>query len=111
MKDGYNINMKGGGLFGDKNLRTTEGVVVSSISSDRINFFTKTNTQGGETKRYLFVSRGLQHYIQPSEIEAFDGKEALFADFLASYLPDYYQQRVNEAVVAQEDLRKDLDKA
>lgn len=110
INDRYDINMKGGGLFSDKNTRMAEAVSIPAVSSDNINLMTMTEETGRETKMYLFASRGLSNFIERNEREAFDGMERVFDSFLSSYLPEYYEERVAEAEEELEDLRKDLEK-
>jgi hypothetical protein len=108
MQDNYDINMKGGGLFSDKNLRRAEAVTLEPVSTDQINLFTKTVEQRGSTTMYLFASQGLGNYFTRQDEAAFAGLEKIFDDFLSSYLPEYYDMRIAEASEALEDLRDDL---
>lgn len=105
--DRYDINMKGGGLFGDKNIRSAEAIIIPQISPDNITLFTKTETRGGETRMSIFVSKGLGNYLESSETLAFSGLENLFDDFLSNYLPEYHAERVAEAQEVLEELREE----
>lgn len=108
MDERFDINMKGGGLFSDKNLRSAEGVKITAVSSDNISLFVKTEELGDESIMTLFASHGLENYIERSELSAFSGLEELFDGFLSNYLPEYYQERVAEAQELLEDLRGDF---
>lgn len=108
MDDTYDINMKGGGLFSDKEIRSAEDISLAPVSSDRINLFTKTIASKNETNMYLFAARGSQRFIGPDEATAFAGLEQIFDDFLSYYLPEYYAERVAEAKEELEDLQDDL---
>lgn len=111
MDDRYDINMKGGGLFGNKNIEKAEEVVIPGISRDNITLITKTEEMNGETRMSIFATKGLNNYIGRDDYTAFTGMENVFDGFLNSYLPEYYEERVAEAREALEDLRKDYDKA
>lgn len=111
MDDRYNINMKGGGLFSDKNTRRAEAVDILAISADKITFYTRTEERGGETHMTIFASRGLGNFVDNGDYSAFSGLEDVFDSFLSSYLPEYYAERVAEAREELEDLRKDFTDA
>ena len=108
MDDRYDINMKGGGLFSDKNMRQAEAVTIPAISDENITLMARTEERGGETYMTLFATRGLGNYITSADYRAFDGMERVFDAFLSDYLPEYYEERVAEAREELEDLRDDL---
>lgn len=109
--DRYDINMKGGGLFSDKNMRQAEAVNIPAISTDNITLYTMTEEKNGESRMTIFASRGLGNYFKSSDYPAFTGLEAIMDNFLSSYLPEYYEERVAEATEELEDFRKDQKKA
>jgi len=109
MDDRYNINMKGGGLFGDKNLRSAEDVNIPAISTDNISFFTETEEVNGETRMTIFASYGLSNFIEADDYKAYTGLEDIFDGFLSSYLPEYYEERVAEARKELEDFREEVE--
>jgi predicted ribosome quality control (RQC) complex YloA/Tae2 family protein len=111
MDDSYDVNMKGGGLFSDKNIRQAEGVTLTPVASEPITFYTKTVSNNNTTEMYIFAARQGGDYIQRTNTTAFAGMERIFDDFLSSYLPEYYEERIAEATEALEDLRKDLKDA
>lgn len=108
MDDRYDINMKGGGLFSDKNFRQAEAVSIPAISPDNVTLYTKTEERNGETRMTIFASRGLGNFVEEDEYSAFTGLEDIFDGFLSSYLPEYYDERVAEAREELEDLREDV---
>lgn len=111
MDERYNINMKGGGLFSDKNTRRAEAVNIPAISAEKITLYTVTEERRGETNMTIFASRGLGNFVDNGDYRAFTGLEAVFDSFLSSYLPEYYAERVSEAREILEDLRKDFTDA
>lgn len=111
MDDRYNINMKGGGLFSDKNTRRAEAVIIPAVSGEKITLYTVTEERSGETQMTIFASRGLGNFVDNGDYRAFTGLEDVFDSFLSSYLPEYYAERVSEAREVLEDLRKDLTDA
>lgn len=111
MDDRYDINMKGGGLFSDKNTRRAEAVNIPTVSAEKITLFTRTEERSGETRMTIFASRGLGNFVDNGDYSAFTGLEDVFDSFLSSYLPEYYEERVSEAREILEDLRKDLTDA
>lgn len=107
MDDRYNINMKGGGLFANKRTRNAEDVIIPAIDADPITFMTRTETVGEETRMYIYASRN-GNFIDRADYKAFTGMENIFDSFLSSYLPEYYEERVEEAREELEDLRDEL---
>ena len=108
MDDTYDINMKGGGLFSDKNIRQAEDVTLPAVADGPITLYTKTVSDDEMTNMYLFAARGEDDFIPLSNSTAFAELERLFDDFLSFYLPEYYEERVAEAVEQLEELRDDL---
>lgn len=111
MKDRYDINMKGNGLFGNKNMENAEAVMIPAISPENITIFAETEKVGDKTRMALFASRGLGNFIEANDYAAFAGLEKVFDAFLSSYLPEYYEERVAEAREKLEDLRDDFSDA
>lgn len=109
--DRYDVNMKGGGLFSDKNMRRAEAVNIPAISTDNITLYTNTEERNGETRMTIFASRGNGNYVSDGDYKAFSGLEDIMDNFLSSYLPEYYEERVAEAKEELEDLKKDQKKA
>lgn len=109
--DRYNINMKGGGLFSGKNMRRAEAVNIPAISTGNITLYTNTEEQNGSTRMTIFASRGNDNFFEDGDYDAFTGLEDIMDNFLSSYLPEYYEERVAEAMEELEGLRKDREKA
>lgn len=109
MDDNYDVKMRRKGLFGDKEIRQAEAVRIPSITSDQINLYTKTVEEEEYTEMSLFASRGLANYIELDEDQAaFEVMENMMATFLASYLPSYYEERVEQAKETLSDLQEEL---
>ncbi len=108
MKDRYDANMKGGGLFSSKETRRAEDIIIPAISGDRINLRTRTEEQGDESRMYLYADRG-GNFIDRGDYRAFTGLENIFDSFLSFYLPEYYEERVAEAQEELSDLQDDLE--
>ena len=108
LDDRYDVNMKGGGLFGDKNLRSAEAIMIPTISAENISLFVRTEERGGKTHMTMFASRGLGNFIGLNEEKAFSGLEEVFDGFLSFYLPEYYEERVVEAQEALAELRDEF---
>ena len=109
MDDTYDVNMKGGGWFSDKNIRRAEDATLPAVAGEPITLYTKTVSDDNKTEMYVFAARSENDFIPRSNTSAFAGMERLFDAFLSSYLPEYYEERIAEATEMLEDLRKDLD--
>lgn len=105
--DRYDIDMKGGGLFSDKNMRRAEAVNIPAVSTENITLYANTEEKNGETRMTIFASKGNGNYFDDNDASAFIGLESIMDNFLSSYLPEYYEERVAEARKELEDLRKD----
>ena len=108
--DRYDINMKGGGLFSDKNIRSAEMVRIPAISTDDITLVARTEERGGETRMTLFAMKANGNSVEAEDYRAFSGIEDVFDGFLSDFLPEYYEERVAEAREELEDLKKDFGK-
>lgn len=109
--DRYDIDMKGGGLFSDKNMRRAEAVNIPAISTENITLYVSTEETSGQTRMTIYASKGNGNFFEDSDYSAFTGLEDIMDNFLSNYLPEYYEERVAEAMEELEDLKKDRKKA
>lgn len=111
IKDRYDVKMKGIGFLSNKETMSAEQVTVTSVSPNTMDFYTKVVDNGQRTEMYVFGKFGYDMYISrdkyPSE---YNNLKEIAVAFAKDFLPDYYQNRVDEAEEMLTDLRKDRNK-
>jgi uncharacterized coiled-coil protein SlyX len=115
VKDEFDVKVKGIGFLANKDLISAEEAVISRISSDPINFYAHIveDVNGSEMKLFAEVNSG-EFASDNSHSNAFRALKNIMDDFLAEYLPTYYQSRVNDAekrMVELSNEREDLKEA
>ncbi|MGW8314171.1 MAG: hypothetical protein ACWGNV_01115 [Bacteroidales bacterium] len=114
IKDDFDVKMKGIGFLTNRDLLSAEEVVVRPVSPEPINFYTHIveDVNGSELKLFSELKPG--EFASGSEhSRAFRAMRDILEDFLAEYLPIYYQSRVKDAeqrMVELADEREDLKK-
>ena len=106
MKDTYKVNLKGSGLFSNKDVLSAEEEVIAAITTDPINFYVQIVRDGSASSIDLFCSKAANYMGEgSSEMEAMKG---ILVDFLNTRLLTYYEERLEEITDTQEDLQKDI---
>ena len=85
---------------------------IKAISEDQIDFYAqfKENKNGGTTMS-LFSRKGYDIYITPKDHSAeFNGMKKIFEDFLNSYLGEFYENKLDDAVGISAGLKKEKEK-
>lgn len=97
LKDNYDFKLKGIGFFSNKDLLSKEKIVVPEISSKTMDFYTHVMEDENGSVMKVFVRHGYDIYVSkeshPKEYEVIKG---ILNDFMESYLPKYYKQKVKE---------------
>jgi hypothetical protein len=116
VKDDFDVKLKGFGLLTNRDLLSAEVAVVRPVSPEPINFYTHIveDMNGSEMKVFAELNPG--DYIGPDNHAAeFRAMQKILDEFLAEYLPTYYQGRVNDAekrmvelANEREDLKKEI---
>ena len=103
LKEHYDFKLSGIGLFSNKDILTAEEVVVPSISSDAMDFYTKIVSEQDGTRMSVFAAHGYDIYINETEYpNEFSKLKHIMSDFLDEYITQMYADRI-------EVLEKDLD--
>ena len=103
LKEHYDFKLSGIGLFSNKDILTAEEVVVPSISSDAMDFYTKIVSEQDGTRMSVFAAHGYDIYVNEEEYpKEFAKMKHMMSDFLDQYITQMYADRI-------EVLEKDLD--
>lgn len=97
LKDNYDFKIKGIGFLTNKDLLYKEDVVITKLSSKRMDFYTQIieNEVGSEMK--VFGSFGYDIYIDENETpEEYKAMKKMLNDFLKSFLPNYYKDQIKD---------------
>jgi DNA repair exonuclease SbcCD ATPase subunit len=115
MNKKYNVNVKGTGLFTNKDVMTAEKVTLKKISDKQMDLFAEIVEEKDLTSFSLFGRLGYDIPIRPENHPAeYQGLRTLTLEFLNEYLPDYYKERIKEREKQLKDLekeRKDVEKS
>lgn len=111
VKDDFDVSMKGIGFLTNRDLLSAEEAVVRPISPDPLNFYTQIveDVNGSELKLFAELSPG--DYANPTDHTGeFRAMRRILEDFLAEYLPTYYQGRVKDAEKRMVELADEREK-
>lgn len=117
VKDKYDVHMRGIGFLTNKDVLSAEKVLIPKISDKQMDFFTEVVAENDVTTMSVFGSLGYDIPVSmANESTHFTAMRGMVVEFLNGYLPNYYQQKLEEAdeMVAatkneQENLRKSLE--
>lgn len=98
LKDQYDVNLKGIGFLANKDVLSAEKVNFPELSDKEMDFYTKVVEKKGATRMSVFASLGYDIYIAPEGdyAKGFRTMEDIVGQFLAHYLPEYYQNTIEE---------------
>ncbi len=97
LKDNYDVNLKGIGLFANKDILTAEDVRIGRIDQEPIDLFTRIIPQGNMSKINLFMRVRKGKYLGPDNMPVdYNSMKAVFKNFLRSYLSNYYLETFND---------------
>lgn len=103
----YQINMKGGGWFGNKNIRTAEEVKLPAVANFPVSLIVRTEENPNGTSRMaLFALRPGSNGKDITDERAQSALQSIFDSFLTDWLPTYYAEREAAAREKLEDLRE-----
>lgn len=110
IKDQYDVKMKGNGLFTNKEVLRAEQVKISSISAKEMDFYTRIVEKDNSTELSVFGSFGYDIPITQNEYpNEYEAMEIITKRFLQSYLPDYYNEWIEETQKHLSDLNEDRE--
>ncbi len=111
LKKNYKIKTKGIGLFSDKDLVSTEDVILNNIADKRMNIYAHvTDIPGGSDMKY-FMSFGYDFFIGPKDYpDAFGGMKKLLNDFSVEFLNDYYSDETSKILKQIKGYERDIKK-
>jgi len=110
MDNEYDVSMKGIGFLSNKDVLTAEKVQIPALSEKAVNFYTRIVEQGDQTEMCIFSSFGYDIYISPDEYpEAYETMETMTANFLKSYLPEYYNEQIEVSQENVDDIQDEIN--
>lgn len=108
MDDHYDVNLKGMGLFSNKEVLTADKIQIDAISSKQLDLKVQVVEDGSNTKMCLFGSFGYDFPISPTHYPvAYRQMRSLTLDFLDEFLPNWYLNRIEETQEVVGDLGKE----
>lgn len=118
LKSKYNVKLGSTGFLGTGNLFEAKAVIVSTISPKTMDFYSNIKELGDETELKVFGAFGYDMYVSPTETpDAYAAMKRMIKEFLADYLPNYYQnliegdqKKLNKLEKTEAKLSKSLEK-
>lgn len=111
LKDNYDFKLKGIGFLSNKDLLSAEEVVVLKISDKAMDFYTEIVEDEMGSQMKVFASHGYDLYISPTETpREFEALKTILTTFLETYIPNYYEELVEDSEDVVKDLTKDKEK-
>jgi len=111
MKDEYDVHLRGIGFLANKDVISAEEVTIPRISDKAMDFHAKIIEENGMTKMYVFGALGYDVSVSKANDNTdFQAMKQIVNKFTKSYLPDYYQQKldkVDEKISSLQDEEKD----
>lgn len=107
MKDRYDVKMKGIGFLSNKDVLSAESVQISPISDKEMDLRAKVVERGSDTEMYVFGKLGYDINLDYNSRyrDEYRAMKSMTVAFLNEFLPDYYQERVDETQDKLDDLQ------
>ncbi|MFK7935410.1 MAG: hypothetical protein AB8G22_17985 [Saprospiraceae bacterium] len=113
MDDNYDVNLKGIGFLSNKDVLTAEQVNIPTVSNKTMDLSAKVIEVQDKTQMCVAGSFGYDIAIDQADYyREYRSLRGIVLDFLDGYLPEYYQNRVDEKAEVVADLkdeRQDLN--
>lgn len=107
IKDKYDIRLHGLGFLVNRDVLSAEGVDFQQISPDKMDFYTKVVEDNDQTKMAVFASLGYDIQVgSQNHYTGYYNMKNIVQDFLDTFLPNYYQDKINDAENRISDLQK-----
>jgi hypothetical protein len=97
LKDEYDFKLKGMGWFSNKDLLNTEEVLITKLSTKKMDFYTNVIEDENGSEMKVFASFGYDIYIDEEHYpKEFMAMEEMLNSFLKEHLPKYYNKAIDE---------------
>ena len=109
LEDNYDADVDGYGLFKKADILSANAASLLSISDNPIDLYAKIVADGEMTKMNVFGSFGNNSYLTPFDNPLeFEGMQNLVSQFVASFLPNYFAEVVDDAQGDVKDAAKNV---
>lgn len=110
LKDNYDLKLKGIGFLANKDLMSRKEVIVDEISTNAMNFYTEIIEGETGSEMRVFASFGYDIYIDASMQKEYAALRSMMVTFLNDYIPNYYQEIIDDTEKVVSNLSKDESK-
>lgn len=111
LKNNFGFKLKGIGFLTNKDLLSAKEITINAISPNAMDFYTEIIEDEIGSQMKVFATFGYDLYINPTEnLMEFNALKKIVTDFLDTYIPNYYQELVDDAEDAVNDLSKEQEK-
>lgn len=111
LKKNHAVKLKGIGFLTNKDLLKAEQIIIPVISPNAMDFYTEIieNENGSQMK--VFASFGYDIYVNAADMsKEYIQLRKIMDDFLQSYIPNYYQELIQDKEKVVSALSKDQAK-
>ncbi len=110
LKDNYNFKLKGIGFLTNKDLLSAEAVTIPKISSKAMDFYTNIVEDDNGSEMKIFARYGYDIYISKKQFpKEYNAIYEIVENFMKTYLPNYYEQRLNDTQKRVKELTKESE--
>lgn len=110
IKDNYKVKLKGTGLFSNKDVLYAEQVQIDPLSSKNMDFYTRIIEEGDRTRMDVFGSFGYDVMLSRGNDQGnFDKLNNMLENFLSSFVPAYYEEKLAEMKEELENMEGERD--
>lgn len=105
----YDFKLKGMGWFSNKDLLYAEEVIIQKLSSKNMDFYTYVVEDENGSEMKVFASLGYDIYLNEEQYPVeFEALNQMITTFLKQYLPDYYNDKIDESADRVKSLNKEI---
>ncbi|MEM6967578.1 MAG: hypothetical protein AAF573_22630, partial [Bacteroidota bacterium] len=108
LKDNHDFKLKGFGFLVNKDVLRAEEVNIPAISDNEMDFYAEIVENDNVTEMNIFASFGYDIHISKEKYpQEYRALKSMTLDFLSEYLPDYYQDKVEDTQELLSDIQNE----
>jgi predicted ribosome quality control (RQC) complex YloA/Tae2 family protein len=107
LKSEYDVRLKGFGFLANKDVLSAEQVRIAEVSANQMDLYVQVIGDEKMSTMCVFASFGYNIHLDPIEYpDEYSALKGIVKSFLHDYIPQWYQQRIEEEESTISDLEK-----
>ncbi len=107
----HDFKLKGMGWFSNQELLYANEVIIDSISSKNMDFYTQVIEVDDFSEMKVFASLGYDIYLNEEQYPLeFKAMNSMLTNFLTQYLPKYYSRKIKESEQKINNLNREINR-